>query len=756
VVPLRLKPFLRVDCEKCDNIVNEIYNSLLKADDSSLFRSFKRQFINRHDEITALQDMLYEPEIRFISIIGFYGIGKSLLLRESLKRVYSNPNITEINLSQAHIGSRLTLELCAKAEISLPADGASDEELFKFNLTAIETLLAKQNFVVFNKVESILDNDGQPNNDIKEILEYFKEKDILNNTPIIFLSTRWLNFRFIDKKHIDSIKIGGLSNKHLSHIINAEVERTDPKTKIDVKEIAQVSKLLHGYPLAGKLAAPFIVKYGSNYLVENLHIINQLKIDIAEDIISKIETNENEIDILELLSIFDQHLKPYYINQVLNISPDEFNKCIDNIVSYNLVETQGDGLLLHPLVNDFYLKLARTSPNFIPFTKKLSEIAKSHLSSIDTTNIKYVYWLTNACRMLFYCGKHEEGKLLRRDLIGELKNAAIKLYQRQDYSTALVFCNDFLESRPDDIDILFTKARCLSRIGKPKESIEILEQLINHEYNKYQLAKFNYAIGRAYIENCQKNEIEYLEEAEKYFMESIRISEHVSALQSMGELLFRKNKYEEAASFIERKLLDSPTDPYALSIYADILWAMDRKTDAIVKIMEALTHQPKNPNFLFRAGRFLYESNKIKEAYRYFSYAVNLDDSYFDARLSLSDICLDLDYLDEAKEHIDFLKINITGNKKNILYSIIANYLLKREQVDEAETIAKALVRSNRNVVNLGLLAKVYTYKYKASLKKGLSMIAETDKNRAKDLVLEGLEMDSDNERLNNMLKNLG
>ena len=151
VVPLRLKPFLRVDCEKCDNIVNEIYNSLLKADDSSLFRSFKRQFINRHDEITALQDMLYEPEIRFISIIGFYGIGKSLLLRESLKRVYSNPNITEINLSQAHIGSRLTLELCAKAEISLPTDGASDEELFKLNLTAIETLLAKQNFVVFNK-----------------------------------------------------------------------------------------------------------------------------------------------------------------------------------------------------------------------------------------------------------------------------------------------------------------------------------------------------------------------------------------------------------------------------------------------------------------------------------------------------------------------------------------------------------------------------------------------------------------------------
>jgi Archaeal ATPase./TIR domain. len=754
-VPLRLKPFLRIDCEKSINIVEDIYENITSTNDTTQ-KSFKRQFINRSAEITSLQDMLYDPMTRFISVIGFFGIGKSSLLKEALKRIYSNSNIVEINLSRAFIGSRLTLELCSKANLSIPLDGASKEELDKMNLMAIETLLSKQNFIVFNKIESILDDEGQPNEDFKSILEYFQDKEILNKTPFFLLSTRWLSFDFINKTNFETLKVDGVSSKHLSHIINSEIERTDPNAIIDTDSIEKISGYLHGYPLAGRLAASIIVKYGSKYLIDNIHVINKLKIDIAEDIISQAKLTDCEIEILELLAIYEHPLKPTYINEVINIEIDDFNRCIDNLVSFNLLETNGEALLLHPLVNDFYLKLARNSPNFIPFADKLSLIAKKVLNITESTDRNYVYWLTNTCRMLFYCGKHEESRKLRRDLIGELKDAAIKLYQRQDYSNSLLFCNDFLESKPDDKDVLFTKARCLSRIGKISESKNILENLIKHENNINRIAKYNYAIGRAYIENSQKNEDEYLENAEKYFMESIRLNEHATALQSMGELLFRKNKYEEAASFIERKLVDSPTDPYALSIYADILWAMGKKGDAIGKIMEVLKQQPRNPNFLFRAGRFLLESNEVLEAYKFFKQAVNLDDSYFDARLSLANACLDLDYLAESKQHIDFLNTKIKGDKQNILESIRANYYIKIDQIEKAEDIAQKLVRLNKNEANLGLLAKVYIYKSRISSKKGFTLIAESDKNRAKDLINEGLKIDVNNERLKAMLKSIG
>lgn len=748
-VPLRLKPFLRADYSNCDNIVESIVGSL--NGDS---RSFKRQFVNRNDEITSLQDMLYVSEIKFISLIGFFGIGKSSLIREALKRTYSNPEITEINLSAAHFGSRLTLELCSKAGLELPKDGATDIELNKSNLLAIETLLAKGSFIVFNRMESILDDDGAPNIDILNIIDHFKEKDILAQYPLIFLSTRWLKLNNIDRKIFDNLNVKGLTNKHLSQIIGSEIERTDPGKKYNINSLSKISELLHGYPLAGRLAAPFIVKYGIDYLSENIQVINKLKIDIAEEILSKAELNESEIEILEVLAIFEHPLNTKHLNDIIDIQIDDFNKGIDNLVSFNLIETDGNGLLLHPLVNDFYLRLARNSPNFKKITEKLSEIAKEHLKNLQTTDKNYVYWLTNACRLLFYCGKQNESFQLRRDLIGELKEAAIKLYQRQDYSTSLSFCNDFLESRPNDKDILFTKSRCLSRLGKVNESINVLEKLTVHESSKYRLSKYKYAIGRVYIENSQKD-AGYLDEAERYFMDSIRINEHETALQSMGELLFRKNRLEEAAAFIERKLETSPTDPYALSIYSDILWSMGRKSEAISKIMDVLRFQPKNPNFLFRAGRFLAESNNSKEAYNFFSNVVKIDDSYLDARLSLADTCIDLGYFDEAKKHIDILNHKVKGEKINVLESIKANYFLKSDNISEAESISQKLLKNNRNVVTLGLLAKIKIFKYRESVKKGLILVAETDKLKAIDLLKEGLTIDENNETLKSMLNGL-
>ena len=748
-VPLRLKPFLRVDSSKKDEIINSVFDSLNGGE-----RSFKRHFVNRNDEITSLQDKLYDTDIRFISIIGFFGIGKSSLIRETLKRTYSNPEIVEINLSAAHFGSRLTLELCSKAQIDLPKDGTPDIELRQVNLVAIETLLSKGTFIIFNKMEAILDDEGMPNEDINEIIEHFKDKEILSKHPFIFLSTRWLKFNNIDTKIVDNLRIIGLSNIHLGQIISAEIERTDPKVNYNPKSLLKISELLHGYPLAGRLAAPFILKYGLEYLADNMQVINQLKIDIAEEILSKAELSEKEVEILEVLSIFEHPLNSSHIYEIVKISESDFMKKIDNLVSYNLIETDGNGLKLHPLVNDFYLRLARNSPDFKTITSKLSDIAISHLKSLQNTDKSYVFWLTNACRLLFYCGRQSESRALRSDLIGELKDAAIKLYQRQDYSTSLNFCNDFLESRPFDKDILFIKARCLSRIGKMEESIKILKTLISHENSKYRLSKYNYALGRVYIENSQKNEA-YLDEAEKYFMESISINEHETALQSMGELLFRKDKKEEAAAFIERKLATSPTDPYALSIYSDILWAMGRKSEAIGKIIEVLKFQPKNPNFIFRAGRFFAESNRIPEAYNYFSVAVKLDDSYFDARLSLADTCIDLGYLDEAEKHIEILEHKIKGDKQNVLESIRANYLLKSNNVQEAESIAQKLLIKNRNVVTLGLLAKIYIFKYRESVRKGLNLLAETDKKKAIELIKEGLAIDADNETLKKMQENL-
>lgn len=753
-VPLRLKPFLRIDSNGCNNVAQDIYNKLFGKDINLHVKSFKRQFINRQDEISALQDMFYESDIKFINIIGFYGIGKSSLIQEAFKRIYANSKFVEINLSQAHFGSRLTLDLCSKAGVELPPDGVTEQELNGKNLLAIETLLANETFVVFNRFESVLDDSGSPNNDIKTIFEYFKEKDALRKLPFITLSTRWADWDFIEKDNIGNLKIGGLTNKHLSFILKSEIERSSPTLEIKDSELLNLADLLHGYPLAGKLAAPFVVKFGSiEFLSKNLHIVNQIKIDIAEDIISKVVLAETDTNVLELLAIFEYPLNPIYISETLGISADTFNICIDNLTNYNLIETDGTGMMLHPLINDYYLKLARSNPGFGIMAEKLANISKNKLESLRYTSPDYVYWLTNTCRLLFYCGKLDEGRQLRYDLLGEVKVAAIRLYQNRDYSTSLKFCNNYLETKPEDKDILFTKARCLSRIGDYKESENILNNLVLNEHSRFLLAKYYYALGRAYIENSQNSE-EHLDVAEKYFMKSIGKNEHPSALQSMSELLYRKGKLNDAASFIERKLKDSPADPFALSIYADILWSLERKPEAIDRIMEALKHQPKNPNFLFRAGRFL-QGHKSRAAYGFFRDAIRYDSDYIDARLSIADTCLDLNYIDEAKMHLNHISKKAIGEKKYVYESIRANLALKEDNIDAAEEIASGLIKRNRDVVNLGLLAKIYIAKYRNSLLKGFNKLAESDKNRAIELINEGLSMEPSNEILRNMLSSL-
>jgi len=752
-VPLRLKPFLRVDSQNTSDIVNDIVNAVGHRD--TVTKSLKRKFVNRHDEINSLEGLLYDPEIKFISIVGFYGIGKTSLIRECLKRIYNNALIVEINLSQAHFGSRLTLELCAKAGISLPQDGLPNEELLNLNLLAMETLLSNNYFIVFNKVESILNNEGDFINDYKLIIEHFKEKSVLSSLPIIFLSTRWPNLRFVDRQISNVIKIDGLSDTHLGFVLKSEIEKINGGKIIDQQKLNKLVGRLHGYPLAARLAAPLIMKYGENYLIDNLHVINQLKIDIAEEIISKAQLSEHEIQFLEVLAIFEHALKSEAIKNTLDYDDELFVKCVDNLVSYNLLESNGDGLLLHPLVSDFYLKLARSSVKFDLYAERLAVISKSFLDNIDSTDKKYVFWLTSACRMYFYCGKHEEGRNLRRDLIGELKNAAIKLYQKRDFINALQFCNEYLDSRPDDIDICFYKARCLSRIGKRNDSIEILKGLISGESHVTLLSKYNYAIGRSFVENNPQNDEDLLDEAQRYFLESIRINEHGTALQSMGELLFRRGKNEEAASFIERRLAQSPTDPFALSIYSDILWTIGRKPEAIEKIMNALKFQPKNANFNFRAGKFLKDSNMPNDAYKFYKVAISQDETYLDARLSLCDTCLDLEKMEEAKEQIDYLKSSVKGEKQVVLDTIIASYYLKTENLDQAEAIAKKLLQASRNVFSLGLSAKVLLYKYRSAIKQNLQLIAESDKRKALDLINEGLRIDNDNPQLRQMLLSL-
>lgn len=486
----------------------------------------------------------------------------------------------------------------------------------------------------------------------------------------------------------------------------------------------------------------------------NLKHIEELRLDIADSILANLKIKESEIQVLELLAIFNGILTVEALSKALSMSPEQIMESIDVLADLNIVECEGIGVRIHSLIQGFYWKYARLDPRFKDFSNKLANIAKENILKSKSQSKEYVFWLSNACRILFICGRMDEGRKLRRDLIGELKSAAIELYQRQEYDLSLRYCEEYLEDDPHDFDINFHRARCLSRMEKPQEALDIIDDLLSRGslYFKKE-ARLLYAKGRTFLERYKlERQASDLQEAKKWFTEAIQKNPELrSAYQGLAEAMLRLEDLEEAVGAIEEAIRLAPQDSYSLSLYSEILWRQGNRPKAIESMQSALKAQPKNANFLFRMGRFMQYTNKLSEAFDYFNAAVANNPAYFDSRLSLASVALDLHRPDIAKKEIDFLNGKIRGKKEQVLRNIEAGYELANGKVDESRKIGLELIRMSRDIQNLTLMAKVEFELYKIAKISGIMAMADVHKKESIKYVEEALAKVPNDEYLINL-----
>lgn len=295
-VPLRFKPFLYIDSpEDPSSAIPHLKEFLQKRRTGEAVEEilYRRRFINRANEIGLIEEHVADPEIRIVRLHGLFGIGKFTLLRETIHRLWHGPQITIISLSPSHqVGSRLCLELCAYAGLELPADGASAEELNKASLLAVETLVSRRQIIVFNHLESILDEEGVPTTNFITILNHLLSIPACSKVPVFLISTRLPNLTPSQRARVGTVKVSGMQIKHLSIILEGEVNRIERKEYTNREELVSVAEQLYGYPLGAKLAAPMLVKFSPEFLLENLAYIKDLRIDIADAILSNLRIDE--------------------------------------------------------------------------------------------------------------------------------------------------------------------------------------------------------------------------------------------------------------------------------------------------------------------------------------------------------------------------------------------------------------------------------------------------------------------------------
>jgi len=753
-VPLRFRPFLYVDAPNDpESAISQTQAFLSKRRSSEQGREilYRRQFVNRAEEVGLIEQYIGDPDVRIICINGFFGIGKTSLMKEAAIRLWRRPQLAIVELSPAHTGPRLCLELCALAGIDGPPDGASSEELTRASLLAVESLVADARVIVFNKFEGVLDEDGSPGREVSDVLLHLCEIPATSKTPIFVLSRRWPRFDGIPRQRIGDVRVAGLKTDYLVTILENEVSRIQRKDYPRAGPLVDLAKELYGYPLAGRLAAPLLTKYSPEYLLRNLRHVESLRTDIAEAILAQLDIGEGPSQVLEALALFDGALSPEALAVILSREIESVLESIDVLADHNLVDAEGSAVHLHPLITDFYWKRVRTGPNFKEYAKRLADFARRSLETCARGSTEYVSWLTHACRMLFLSGDLDGGKQLRADLRGELKRAAIDLYQRQEYDVCLRYCEEYLQSDTNDVEVLFHKARCLSRLERPLEAHAILDRLLSMpRLTNRRAARLNYAKGRTFFENRQ------LEEARNWFARALALSpDYLPALQGMAEVLVRTNMVNDAAAFLERALVASPMDSYALSLYADVLWRQGRPMEAIEKMGLAVKAQPENASFLFRMGRFHQESGSLESARDWFSKAKKADDTYSDVRLSLASVAIDLRRFGEAEAELAYLRPLLTGDKRRVLLNIEAELKFVQGKVDEANEIASRRLRERRDVATLGLMARIEMALSQNARERGLPVMADQHRQRAIELIDEGLSMEPDNPPLRNQRDNI-
>lgn len=198
----------------------------------------------------------------------------------------------------------------------------------------------------------------------------------------------------------------------------------------------------------------------------------------------------------------------------------------------------------------------------------------------------------------------------------ELYHKAKRLMEMRDYSTA----EDLLQ-KALEIDTHYAEAY-----------MELaLAQYYMHRFtegirNADTALSLNHRFHRAYyIKALIKAKQYHLDDALSLIEEALNISpENFVYHKLMGVLLLRKDKYLNAKTSFEKALDFNPLDVSTRAYYAQCLWKLGEKDEALIEIEKAFKDDPKNYDVLLIKGIFLSDGGDLNSAYTLFQNAIRL------------------------------------------------------------------------------------------------------------------------------------
>lgn len=675
-----LQPFLRIDSpnkpfEAVNKIVDYIVSNKPESTDvDKEVRDWRSGIVDRFSELGKIEAVSLE-KIKLIFICGIYGIGKSTLAEHVSNKVY-NKRLSRFPLTKGHDLLRLSLELAAKAKISLPENNASPKILIEIISAAAKELARQDKVLFFDDVENSINDSG-------ELKEYFKETLVaiaqIDDMPPTLLASTYIpsiSNEIHDISHI--IKLGPLDNKFILSILEKWLDysnlKIDPKKRQDLETIANE---LQGYPLAARLAAYVILKYSIEQVNQDLRHFKSIRIDAAKQLIgrSRSQLNELEMNILESLTIADSGLSQYDLSKILNTDVNDVRSAIDDLFSYSFVFVESSRLQILPLMKDYFWNRANKTGSWNKLSKDIAEHCENQLYTGELNKEDFIHYCALAYRLFILTNDLPKADQLKYQFKGELRGAVTQLYHAKEYDLSLKYANMWLKINPTDNEIKWIKARCLTRLERFDDAIVDLKEL---EHTRYIPYKVDHAWGLLYRQKGNRDAaITYFERGLKYR------PEYLPLLRDYGDILDQKGDLDGALYQLEKAYSIAPRDPFVAPKYAAILEKKGLIDDALSIMKDLKTTFPDEASIHHRLSMLNSAKGNFDEAYLDAQMAVSLDHHLYEAITHLAALELKKDK-SKTRRLLDTLPEQLPFTQKRIRDTIFAEMLLKEGKLEEA------------------------------------------------------------------------
>ncbi|MGN8771449.1 tetratricopeptide repeat protein [Paenibacillus barengoltzii] len=742
-LPLYLRPFLFMKLgENIDEFLQNLESMLLTRAESRARRS---KFVNRTNELGRIETAIDDDDIRIITLFGIHGIGKKSVVKRVKDILFEEANFVGIQVKPGLDLVALSLELASKAKETIPPLFKNEMEVKKFLAKVIEILHSKGFIIAFFDIQYWLEEEGDLGKELEFLFELVQGTSAFHKRPLFFTTTRHLVLGMEFAKYHQTIRLEAINEDHLVTIINNNLEIQTGRTE-EKEKIIPIARMLFGYPLAARIIASMIDKYGAEHLINFPSEIVNLRVDIAKYLLGEIKLSHNAVRLLETISLVDGPLPGEDIAQVLEFDDELFRSTVDEALSAGLLTHDEGFFKVHPLVQDYYFRSISNGAGFLEFAGKVAIIAKERLQSFQVGSPFHSKLLPCVFRLVALSGDYKEAISLRSDLLGYLGQVVKDLYDSREYKLALQYAELIIGNNPDNWNVRLYSARCLIRLDRAHEAEPVLLQM-NKERPKD--VTVLHALGRLEMSRNQ------WEPALKWF--SLAITErgdHLPSIRDSAECYYQLGDLTQSEGYVRRAKEIDAMNPFVLQVESKIFEERGDYDSAYYIMSRALSLDKNNPSFNHRMGRIAELKGDTDAAKEHYTMAIKTDSKFFESRLSLVNLKIDLFEFDGVEDELDALEKIVPGRKQDVLRNVRAKFLINYK--DDLNTAAKLVdinIKYSREPHSFAIRARIEIMRSELQRSLGYFALSEQHIKNALQIISSGKEIFGDNKILIQMEK---